>query len=133
MFIPLSHVATGAQRVDFEADGYDGGKAPGSIIFVRTCHSRTAALSKPPTQLRRLKPSVMANVAAVLFGENCPNRCYDNTRLAVAKIVKGGQRLRSQMFAELQSHYLFEDRFWRVKGNDKGKVGLLAMSGATSR
>jgi hypothetical protein len=36
---------------------------------------------------------------------------YDNTRLAVARIVKGGRRLRSQMFAELQSHYLFDDRF----------------------
>src|SRR5207249_11570686 len=43
--------------------------------------------------------------------------------LAVAKIVKGGKRLRSKMFAELQSHYLFEDRFGRPgKGNDKGKV-----------
>jgi hypothetical protein len=43
-----------------------------------------------------------------------------NTRLAVAKIVKGGERLRSQMFAELQSHYLFADRFGRPgKGNDK--------------
>jgi transposase len=31
--------------------------------------------------------------------------------------------LRSKMFAELQSHYLFEDRFGRPgKGNDKGKV-----------
>ena len=48
---------------------------------------------------------------------------YDNTRLAVARIVKGGRRLRSQMFAELQSHYLFDDRFGRPgKGNDKGKV-----------
>jgi len=48
---------------------------------------------------------------------------YDNTRLAVAKIINGGERLRSQMFAELQSHYLFEDRFGRPgKGNDKGKV-----------
>src|ERR1700738_3709003 len=46
-----------------------------------------------------------------------------NTRLAVARIVKGGRRLRSQMFAELQSHYLFDDRFGRPgKGNDKGKV-----------
>lgn len=48
---------------------------------------------------------------------------YDNTKLAVAKIVKGGKRLRSHMFAELQSHYLFDDRFGRPgKGNDKGKV-----------
>ena len=45
---------------------------------------------------------------------------YDNTKLAVAKIVNGGKRLRSKMFAELQSHYLFEDRFGRPgKGNDK--------------
>ena len=45
---------------------------------------------------------------------------YDNTKLAVAKIVKGGKRLRSKMFAELQSHYLFEDRFGRPgKGNDR--------------
>jgi IstB-like ATP binding protein len=43
--------------------------------------------------------------------------------LAVAKIVKGGKRLRSKMFAEHQSHYLFEDCFGRSgKGNGKGKM-----------
>ena len=42
--------------------------------------------------------------------------------------MKGGERLRSRMFAELQSHYLFDDRFGRPgKGNDKGKVeGLVS-------
>jgi hypothetical protein len=41
----------------------------------------------------------------------------------VAKIVKGGESLRAQMFAELQSHDLFDNRFGRLgKGNDKGKV-----------
>src|SRR3712207_9423760 len=34
-----------------------------------------------------------------------------------------GQRERTRAFAELQSHYLFLDRFGRPgKGNDKGKV-----------
>ena len=48
---------------------------------------------------------------------------YDNTKLAVAKILRDGRRLRSRAFTELQSHYLFEDRFGRPgKGNDKGKV-----------
>jgi transposase len=43
--------------------------------------------------------------------------------LAVSKIVKGGKRLPAKIFAELQSHYLFEDRFGQPgKGNDKGKV-----------
>ncbi len=57
------------------------------------------------------------------FGGVPQSILFDNTRLAVTKIVKGGKRLRSHMFAEIQSHYLFEDRFGRLgKGNVKGKV-----------
>ena len=48
---------------------------------------------------------------------------YDNTKLAVAGILGDGRRKRTRAFTELQSHYLFEDRFGRPgKGNDKGKV-----------
>ena len=48
---------------------------------------------------------------------------YDNTKLAVAKILWGGRRQRTRAFTELQSHHLFDDRFGRPgKGNDKGKV-----------
>src|SRR5215204_5051150 len=48
---------------------------------------------------------------------------YNNTRLAVARIRGDGTRERTRGFAELQSHYLFLDRFGRPgKGNDKGKV-----------
>ena len=48
---------------------------------------------------------------------------YDNTRLAVARILGDGRRRRTRVFTELQSHYLFEDRFGRPgKDNDKGKV-----------
>ena len=48
---------------------------------------------------------------------------YDNTRLAVARILGDGRRKRTRAFTELQSHYLFEDRSGRPgKGNDKGKV-----------
>ena len=39
------------------------------------------------------------------------------------KILGDGRRKRTRAFTELQSHYLFEDRFGRPgKGNDKGKV-----------
>ena len=49
---------------------------------------------------------------------------YDNTKLAVVKILGRGRRRRTRVFTELQSHYLFSDRFGRVgKGNDKGRVG----------
>jgi hypothetical protein len=48
---------------------------------------------------------------------------YDNTKLAVARILGDGKRQRTRIFSELQSHYLFADRFGRPgKGNDKGKV-----------
>jgi len=41
----------------------------------------------------------------------------------VARILGDGRRLRTRVFSELQSHYLFADRFGRPgKGNDKGKV-----------
>lgn len=48
---------------------------------------------------------------------------YDNTKLAVARILGDGTRVKTQAFSELQSHYLFQERFGRPgKGNDKGKV-----------
>ena len=55
---------------------------------------------------------------------------YDNTKIAVARILGDGRRQRTRVFSELQSHYLFEDRFGRPgKGNDKGKVeGLVGFA-----
>jgi hypothetical protein len=55
---------------------------------------------------------------------------YDNTTLAVARILGDGSRQRTRIFNELQSHYLFADRFGRPgKGNDKGKVeGLIGLA-----
>ena len=47
---------------------------------------------------------------------------YDNTKLAVAKILGDGRRQRTRAFTYLQSHYLFDDRFGRP---DKGKVESL--------
>ena len=63
------------------------------------------------------------NAAFRYFG-GVPRRVvYDNTKLAVARILGDGTRQRTQVFSELQSHYLFADRFGRPgKGNDKGKV-----------
>ena len=52
---------------------------------------------------------------------------YDNTKLAVARILGDGVRQWTRVFSEPQSHYVFADRFGRPgKGNDKGKVeGLI--------
>ena len=62
-------------------------------------------------------------VSFEFFGGVPRSILYDNTRLAVARILGDGRRLRTRVFSELQSHYLFADRFGRPgKGNDKGKV-----------
>ena len=64
------------------------------------------------------------HVSAFAFFGGVPlSILFDNTTLAVAKILGDGTRRRTITFSELQSHYLFEDRFGRPgKGNDKGNV-----------
>src|SRR5713226_2096107 len=62
-------------------------------------------------------------VSFEFFGGVPRSILYDNTKLAVARILGDGKRQRTRIFSELQSHYLFADRFGRPgKGNDKGKV-----------
>lgn len=55
---------------------------------------------------------------------------YDNDSCLVAKIEADGRRRRTQMFTEMLSHSLFDDRYGRPgKGNDKGNVeGLVGWS-----
>ena len=63
------------------------------------------------------------NVSFEFFGGVPRSILYDNLKLAVARILGDGRRLRTRIFSELQSHYLFVDRFGRPgKGNDKCKV-----------
>jgi hypothetical protein len=71
------------------------------------------------------------HTAAFGFFGKVPNSIlYDNTKIAVARILGDGTRQRTRVFSELQSHYLFADRFGRPgKGNDKGKVeGLIGLA-----
>ncbi len=67
------------------------------------------------------------HVSAFAFFGGVPRSIlYDNSNLAVARIMGDGERRRTQAFSHLQSHYLFRDRFGRPgKGNDKGKVEAL--------
>jgi len=64
------------------------------------------------------------HVRAFAYFDAVPTRIlYDNTKIAVARILGGEERQKTRAFSELQSHYLFADKFGRpAKGNDKGKV-----------
>jgi transposase len=57
------------------------------------------------------------------FGAVPTRILYDNTKIAGTRILGGEERTKTKAFLELQSHYLFVDKFGRpAKGNDKGKV-----------
>jgi len=130
MFIPLAHLPGHAQ-VDFgEADGYIDGKL---VRFHYFCldlpHSDGCFVKAYPTE--DTESFLDGHVAAFAFLNGVPQSIlYDNTKIAVAKILGGGKRRRTKAFSELQSHYLFEDKFGRpAKGNDKGNVeGLVGYS-----
>ncbi len=123
VFVPLAH-APGHAQVDF-------GEALGEIAgVVRKLHYFAMALPHSDAVFMKAYPAETTeafcdgHVAAFAFFGGVPlSILYDNTTLAVAEILGDGTRQRTRAFSELQSHYLFEDRFGRPgKGNDKGHV-----------
>ena len=64
-----------------------------------------------------------AHVSAFAFFGGVPTRTdYDNTTIAVKKII-GRERELTREFLRLESHYLFDHHFCRVRrGNEKGVV-----------
>ena len=78
-----------------------------------------------------------AHVRAFKYFGGVPTRIlYDNTRLAVARILGDGERQKTRAFFELQGRYLFAEKFGRpVKGNDKPgspATGLRSSGGSTT-
>jgi transposase len=73
------------------------------------------------------------HVRAFEFFGAVPSRItYDNTRVAVARMLGGRERKLTDGFLQLQSHYLFEEHFCRAaRGNEKGVVeGIVRYSRA---
>jgi len=123
MFVPLSH-PPGHAQVDFgEALGVIGG-------IERKIHFLVMDLPQSDGCFVKAYPGETTeafcdgHVSAFAFFGGVPQSIlYDNTKIAVARILGDGRRQRTRVFGELISHYLFEDRFGRPgKGNDKGKV-----------
>jgi transposase len=123
VFVPLAH-PPGRAQVDFgEADIYLGGvKTRIHYFCLDLPHSDAIFVKAYPAETT--EAFLDGHVAAFAWLGGVPlSVLYDNTKIAVAKILGDGTRKRTKAFSELQSHYLFEDRFGRpAKGNDKGKV-----------
>jgi transposase len=123
VFVPLVHPPGHAQADFGEAVAVIGGVARQIHFFCLDLpHSDACFVKAYPAE--RLEAFCDGHNAAFAFFGGVPQSIlYDNTKLAVARIRDDGTRERTRGFAELQSHYLFLDRFGRPgKGNDKGKV-----------
>jgi transposase len=123
MFVPLVH-PPGHGQADFgEAVAVVGGEERKVHFFCLDLpHSDACFVKAYPAETTEAFCDGH-NAAFAFFGGVPLSMLYDNTRLAVARILGDGMRRRTRAFAELQSHYLFADRFGRPgKGNDKGKV-----------
>ena len=91
-------------------------------IMVEVEHLRRASVAQLRDKYREV--FLEGHNHAFAYFQGVPRTIlYDNTKLAVARILGDGTRTKTRAFTELQSHYLFAEKFGRPgKGNDKGKV-----------
>ena len=123
MYVPLRH-DPGHAQVDFgEALAVIGGVEQKIHFFAMDLpHSDSCLVQAYPAETTEAFCEGH-NVSFEFFGGVPRSILYDNLKLAVARILGDGRRQRTRIFSELQSHYLFADRFGRPgKGNDQGKV-----------
>ena len=123
MFVPLVHPPGHAQADFGEAIGVIGG-VERKIHFLAIDLPHSDAIFVVGYPAETTEAFCDGHVKAFQFFGGVPQSIlYDNTKIAVARILGDGRRQRTRVFSELQSHYLFTDRFGRPgKGNDKGKV-----------
>ena len=123
MFVPLTH-APGEAQADFgEALAIVGGvEQKAHYLAMDLPHSDDCFVRAFPAETT--EAFLEGHVQAFAYFGGVPTTIlYDNTRLAVARILGDGTRQKTRAFSELQSHYLFAEKFGRpAKGNDKGKV-----------
>jgi len=123
MFVPLAHPPGDAQADFGEALVVIAGvECKAHYLVVDLPHSDDAFVKAFPAETT--EAFCDGHTAAFSYFGGVPRRLvYDNTKLAVARILGDGTRQRTRVFSEFQSHYLFDARFGRPgKGNDTGKV-----------
>jgi transposase len=123
MFVPLMH-APGEAQADFgEALVVVAGvERKVHYLAMDLPHSDDGFVAAFPAETT--EAFLEGHVRALAYFGGVPRQIlYDNTKIAVARILGDGQRQKTRAFSELQSYYLFAEKFGRpAKGNDKGKV-----------
>jgi len=123
VFLPLTH-RPGEAQVDFGfADVHLNGEKTQVALFVMTLPYSDAIYIQ--TFPRECTESFLeGHIRAFEFLGGVPTRIsYDNSKIAVAKIVGNRERKMTREFLRLQSHFLFEEHFCLVRRpNEKGHV-----------
>jgi transposase len=122
VFMPLSHPPGRAQfDFGFALIRIGGVLQKAALAAMSLLYSDAFHYSAYPRE--NAETFQAAHVAAFQFFGGVPRRTdYDNSKIAVAKIV-GRERELTREFLRLESHYLFEHHFCHVRrGNEKGHV-----------
>jgi transposase len=123
VFVPLSQPA-GEAQFDFGEATVEiaGARVKAALAVMTLPYSDAFFVSAYPRECTETFQA--GHVAAFGFFGGVPTKtAYDNTKLAVSRIVGGNERTLTREFLRLQSHFLFTHRFCRVaRGNEKGHV-----------
>jgi transposase len=121
-FVPLSH-PPGHAQFDFGEAVVEiaGVRCKAALGVITLPYSDTYFVSAYPRECTETFQA--AHVAGFQFFGAVPLRTsYDNTSIAVTKVI-GRERELTRAFLALESHYLFEHHFCHVgRGNEKGHV-----------
>ncbi len=123
VFVPLTH-PPGEAQFDFgEARAVYRGR-PIKIAFVEVTLPYSGAVYCQAFPAECTETFQAGHVRAFAFFGGVPTRIsYDNSRIAVAKFVGGRGDTPTREFLRLESHYLFDHHFCRIRrGNEKGSV-----------
>ena len=123
VFVPLTHRA-GEAQVDFgEALARVGGVLR-KIHFFAMVLPFSDVMFVMAFERECTETFGEGHVRAFEFFQGVPDRItYDNSRIAVTKIVGAHERKLTRGFLQLKSHYLFAHHFCRVRrANEKGVV-----------
>jgi len=113
MFVPLTHPPGEAQADFGEAVVVIAGvEQKAHYLAMDLPHSDDCLVMAFPAETT--EAFLEGHVQAFSYFGGVPTRIlYDNTKIAVAKILGGEERTKTKSFSELQSYYLFADKFGR--------------------
>jgi transposase len=124
VYMPLEFDKGTDGQVDWgEAQAIIAGvKQTVQLFLMRLCYSRKLFVQSFPTQRR--EAFFEGHIQAFEHFGGIPHRLtYDNLKIAVLYILKGGGRQEQKAFIAFRSHYLFESHYCTPgQGHEKGRV-----------